>query len=1172
MVVFAGAGVSIGPPSSYPGFDGLVGKIAEGTSFKMENNEPIDRFLGRMETGGLRVHEIAKDLLTDPNSRPNPLHETIVHLFGSPNKVRIVTTNFDAHFTTVVKDQLDDMVEIFKAPALPVGTQFSGLVYLHGSVDDSADRLVLTDSDFGRAYLTEGWARRFLQDLYGSFAVLFVGYSHDDVVMTYLTRGLPPNSVDLFSLAPEETVDHWNFLGIKPIPYRLRRAPYKHEMLKKSLSAWVDLSSMGILDHEQRIRSTVSAAPPLLGTEDDDYMQSVLQDEERVHFFARHARSIEWLLWAEDRHLLKGLFSSTTSEDKIFWTLANWFAEVFVLKHSEIALSVLVRQGQMMGRALWYSIAGNLHAAKELDEQGFSKWALLLAQNYDPRDVNNYLEYLLVKCGSTERWKTALALFDFLTRPRLLLEKGFAYEEGSHESGHTRSKVDIAGSHHWLNSAWKNIFKPNMFVFAVDLSRITSNNIQHAHDLAVCHHVADQGWDPLSFHRFAIEPHGQNRLNHDFDVVIDVARDSLEWLLWHNRKQARALVDQWIESSALILRRLAVHGMAVDRLKKADTKLKWAVEKGLIGASGTHHELFRLLRLSYPKANRSARQAILREVTRTTRKTIKANPDQDPMGYYHSLFEVYFWLDRSAGGKCSLVKGRLRRLRQKYPQFKTPKHPDFRHWSSGVRAGAESPVSADELLKKEPKTALPMLLGFKGKDFFLGPTREGLLHIVSQAVKSRPDWGLELAGLLRKKNKLAADLWPWLFMGWSDADLSEKQWNGVLSLLSQESQLLGFDREIAQLLERGIRKDEHGLPYSLLSKAERVAIKLWTAAASKYEPDEHDSKDWLHSAINHTGGYLAEFFLQVISLRRKNAEGKWRSIPKRLRDVLDKIVNGVSYLAEMGRVLLASRLHFLFNVDGGWTKKNLVPLLKWSENSRRAKQMWHGFLYWGKWSEESLSLLLPLYSQCFDRLDSELEDVAERFVEHIAGICMFSTRAQSRGSWLNRFLTTADVNNRKYFANAIGHILRDMDTKTATKAWKRWLKQYWANRLLGKPVPMTGSEFSEMVGWAPYLKGVFPEVVEKISESRDDLSVNNFIYDDLLNKGIADTYPEETVRLMLKLAEGSTEPIYHFGDMNDIIEKLIAVPATHPTLITLLDKMAAKGSTMASEFRKRIGT
>ena len=52
--------------------------------------------------------------------------------------------------------------------------------------------MVITDEDFGRAYMTEGWAARFLVELFSNFTILFVGYSYDDTIMSYLTRALPP--------------------------------------------------------------------------------------------------------------------------------------------------------------------------------------------------------------------------------------------------------------------------------------------------------------------------------------------------------------------------------------------------------------------------------------------------------------------------------------------------------------------------------------------------------------------------------------------------------------------------------------------------------------------------------------------------------------------------------------------------------------------------------------------------------------------------------------------------------------------------------------------------------------------------------------------------------------------------------------------------------------------
>lgn len=160
----------MGPPASYPDFKGLIEEVAAGSRLtRVSPEEPDDRYLGRLERKGVQVHRRVKQLLTNADSRPNPLHECIVRLFVRDKPVRIVTTNFDSHFTTAIKLQLPkDQVEIYGAPALPVGSKFEGLVYLHGSVDGPEDRLVLTDSDFGRAYLTEGWARRFLQDLYNT--------------------------------------------------------------------------------------------------------------------------------------------------------------------------------------------------------------------------------------------------------------------------------------------------------------------------------------------------------------------------------------------------------------------------------------------------------------------------------------------------------------------------------------------------------------------------------------------------------------------------------------------------------------------------------------------------------------------------------------------------------------------------------------------------------------------------------------------------------------------------------------------------------------------------------------------------------------------------------------------------------------------------------------------
>ena len=164
LVIFAGAGVSLVKPSSLPDFVTLTEQIV---SRKLKNNEmdKLDRVLGISKNAGVNVHRAAKEFIDLEGSQPTALHISLLNLFPDLSTVRVVTTNFDLHFTSAAKKLFGESPEEYYAPALPLGNDFKGIVYLHGSLNRDEQRFVLTDSDFGRAYLTEGWATRFLWSL-----------------------------------------------------------------------------------------------------------------------------------------------------------------------------------------------------------------------------------------------------------------------------------------------------------------------------------------------------------------------------------------------------------------------------------------------------------------------------------------------------------------------------------------------------------------------------------------------------------------------------------------------------------------------------------------------------------------------------------------------------------------------------------------------------------------------------------------------------------------------------------------------------------------------------------------------------------------------------------------------------------------------------------------------
>jgi hypothetical protein len=509
LVVFAGAGVSMPPPSNYPNFDKLAEDVAQGALVRerapgsSEYREPVDRFLGRLVKHGIPVHEIVRRILSDPTSKPNPLHANLLRLFGSAGAIKVITTNFDPHFTSAANLVFKDAFESYFAPALPLGDGFSGLVYLHGSVDKPAERLVLTDADFGRAYLTEGWARRFLQRLFSRYIVLFVGYSHSDPVMNYLARGLPPESdrPRRFALAREDDFERWTFLGVKPIAYPNGTGDNRHSAVGAVCAAWADMAERGVLDQEQKIKEIVEL-PVSLDPEDLDYVLESLRKESTTRFFTRYARRPDWLRWLESKDYLKRLFLPGSATNATDGELASWFAENFVCEHLDDALAVVLRNGQFLNARLWHSIVLQLFRKKDPPPppEIFGRWVPILLNSVPPGG-SHLLDYILRRLGSPENAPTAVLLFNHLTKLRIVLKKDIWFETIESENERVGIEVTAEGGDYWLRENWHSVFVPRLDYFADPLLWIVTSNLQHGHQMLQCFDKVHERWDQLNSHR-----------------------------------------------------------------------------------------------------------------------------------------------------------------------------------------------------------------------------------------------------------------------------------------------------------------------------------------------------------------------------------------------------------------------------------------------------------------------------------------------------------------------------------------------------------------------------------------------------------------------------------------------------------------------------------------------
>ena len=129
---------------------------------------PVDRVFGLLERDFMvRDIEAAVAGALKPESQPDlGAHNLLIDLATTEQgSTRIVTTNFDRLFDDCNRD-----LESWLPPRLPDlsrSDDMNGIVYLHGKATreyDGAegDSFVLSSSEFGRAYLADGWATTFM--------------------------------------------------------------------------------------------------------------------------------------------------------------------------------------------------------------------------------------------------------------------------------------------------------------------------------------------------------------------------------------------------------------------------------------------------------------------------------------------------------------------------------------------------------------------------------------------------------------------------------------------------------------------------------------------------------------------------------------------------------------------------------------------------------------------------------------------------------------------------------------------------------------------------------------------------------------------------------------------------------------------------------------------------
>ena len=258
------------------------------------------------------------------NDEPNEFHFNILNLFRKKEEIRIVTTNQDEMLEKAMKT-LGIELKVFDAPALPYGNDFNGIVHLHGSVSDPG-HMVFTDTDFGDAYMLNGYASRFLTGLFRKYTVLFIGYSYNDRIVRYLTTAITARNIShAYILADWSDTKELERAGIRLIEFPNK----EYELESNAIKELGKYTKRGVFDWIQRISILNSDTPPLDKDTQDEILDGINRLPVQKEFCSR-IKGKQWPSWFDGNNVFDALFAnnSSLSDSDRLW--AKWLSSHYI--------------------------------------------------------------------------------------------------------------------------------------------------------------------------------------------------------------------------------------------------------------------------------------------------------------------------------------------------------------------------------------------------------------------------------------------------------------------------------------------------------------------------------------------------------------------------------------------------------------------------------------------------------------------------------------------------------------------------------------------------------------------------------------------------------------------------------------------------------------------------
>ncbi len=1194
VVFFCGAGVSV--PAGLPSFKGLVEIVLQkmlpanarrtGTDeapawcafCEGRYDEALD-ILENPRAGNYEPQQVRQEIRNRLQKRRRDLdkHLILTRLADLDKESgRLVTTNFDHLFEKAVRklcrqEGSKHRLTRHIAPALPPAKRetFRGLAYLHGKLGSSQDdlQLVLTESDFSRAYLLEGWARRFAVDLFRHYRVVFIGYRAEDPMMRSLVRTLdvareesPQQFKQPYAFAKKSkkvTVDErkWRLKGIEPLLYDAADKPDEHQELWRVLKEWADDYRQERTERREKI-ARLGQHPPK-DKNDIQYMAWRLKDIEIARHFADSKAHPGWIAPLQREGLLSLPIGQTDNGESIAvplvsqrltdylalhdatFHLSRWIVECL---DTQEAIDWVLRGGGVLHTDLRQQIRFQLDKDKTEPRPAVRKiWQVLADDGYahmlsEKRQI--YSDWLSLPYLSPDAVFAKRVFLNHLRPlPVFKVDQGFKaiFENLRNEpTGPQRlsdwCEIELIG----IRENFEDVdrFRDSAEDWAGTLAAMADELtalLLEAMDWFREFDKAAPDRDITYSEYPSISPHEQNRSPPTWAQLIELTRDSYDALVAAgNQDAAGHLARGWRSLPYPVFRRLALYAatgagthdvkLGLDVLLEEPQPALWDIH--------TQRETLRFLR---KRGNDIPKESLVRLIEKILEgPPLSPTPqvfsdgewnevrDQDIRLRLHKLIECGINLP----SKAQEVYDRIQRDMP---------------WEPGGDHSEEFVFFTSAACFFDPnEIAAP-------QDFADMPVQEFIRWAETQPGGywefSRDWWRFVEEDVESAVNLLKAasskEIWP------------IPPWYKILEVLKEKEEKQDKQGTVDDALKRKVAGLIIAMPEEKLAEldfpaskwlgevrtklSEKMRRALWGAiwdASLMGEPPE-GRLDYDGKAINYAGGILGEIlWKELTDIIPKVSAGENPGFPEPLRPDFERIAENNQPAGKLARANLAPYLIWLYRIDPDWTKRAFFRRMDIDDGKAFDPYLWEGYLWNPRCTADLLAAckFRQLFFKILRNIDRLRESVRDSVCSH--GVILFIHMAVPPG----RGIDTEEAKGVLWNVGIEGltkaaWTLRDMLDGAGEKSgvlWRDtigpWFAKAWPKRRQDR-----SPELSAHLAWMAMESGdAFPQAVAAIEDLLTPEKHSASLSRLMEKKDIIERYPDDVLTLVAGLVDDNS--------------------------------------------------